>query len=122
MLKDRAGEIKCGWCGGPMSVLEGYEARNVQCAYGDMENTVEQYDLVFCCEGCHWAYQVDQHKLIGLHGKALREHIIEAHDGVPEAAAGRQCREAYERSARFAEHLLGMMTGEAEAVTGMRCS
>jgi len=122
MLKDRVGEIKCGWCGAAMCVLEGYEARSVRCVWGDMNGTLEEYELVFCCEGCHWAYQMDQHQLMGMRGKEARKHITEEHGGISGAPAGSQCREAYERSARFGEHLLSMITRGQDGLFGVGSS
>jgi len=95
-----------------MSVVEGYEARQVHCAWGDMNGTLAEYDLVFCCEGCHWAYQVEQHGLMGMGGKEGRKHITEEHAGIPAAPAGSQSREAYDRAVAFGESLAAVCGGQ----------
>jgi len=96
--------IECGWCGGRMMPIEAAEGRSVEVMWGDFEGRVEQYKLTFCCEGCHWAYLLDQHRLIGMGAKEARKHIAGPdHGAVAEEAGGKQSREAWNRSGRFAE-------------------
>ena len=104
---------RCGWCGALMMAIEAQEGRSVEMMWGDLEGRVECYKLAFCCEGCHWAYQLDQHRLTGMGAKAARKHIAGPdHGAVAEEAGGKQSREAWERSARFA--------AEVARVAGMK--
>jgi len=89
-----------------MMRIEAEEGRSVEMMWGDLEGRVEYYKLSFCCEGCHWAYQLDHHRLTGMGAKAARKHIAGPdHGAVAEVVGGKQSREAWERSARFVESL-----------------
>ena len=49
---------------------------------GDGEKEVELmhgYVADFYCHGCAWAFSAETHRLMGLSGKDLRNHLIELH-------------------------------------------
>lgn len=50
----------------------------------------------FCCHGCAWAFSAEYHRLIGLSGTDIRNHLIEAHGfshppGKPAGGMRRDC-------------------------------
>ena len=73
---------KCGWCG---KVIVGEPIliiNNPAMVMGAGDNEVEvmpAYEVAFCCHGCDWAFSVETHRLIGLSGKDIRRHLINAH-------------------------------------------
>jgi hypothetical protein len=74
--------IKCGWCGKEIS---GEPASFVKSGAMVMGNGVTEVELMpgyeadFCCNGCAWAFLAETHRLWGLSGKDLRNHLINEH-------------------------------------------
>ena len=72
---------ECGWCG---KVINGEPVLSIAISGmimndGETEDEMPGYIADFCCHGCAWAFSVEYHRLIGLSGKDLRNHLIEAH-------------------------------------------
>ena len=73
---------KCGWCG---KVINGEPVSTIEddaMVMGDGETEVEimpGYVAGFCCHGCAWAFSAETHRIRGLSGKDLRNHLIDIH-------------------------------------------
>ena len=91
--------IKCGWCG---KVITGVPVLTIEESAmvmydGDTEvELMPEYEVEFCCHGCAWAFSVEVHRLMGLSGKDLRNHLIEMHKfsyppGKPAGGMRRDC-------------------------------
>jgi len=73
---------KCGWCGKEIAGDVKFLYESEALVNDDGENEVEvmpafQEDL--CCTGCEWAFLAEMHRLFGLSGKELRNHLIDIH-------------------------------------------
>jgi len=84
---------KCGWCG---KVIAGEPILTIVnsamiATKGEKEwELMSGYTVDFCCHGCAWAFSAEIHRLMGLSGKELRNHLVEAHcfDHPPGKPAG----------------------------------
>jgi len=90
---------KCGWCG---NVITGEPILTIEesaMIMYDGEAEVEimpGYIADFCCHGCIWRFSVENHRLMGLSGKDLRNHLIDVHGlshppGKPAGGMRRDC-------------------------------
>lgn len=73
---------KCGWCGNEINGEPASTIEKGAIVMGNGENEVELmpgYVADFCCNGCAWAFLSETHRLIGLSGKELRNHLIDMH-------------------------------------------
>ncbi len=73
---------KCAWCGTEIDGEPVLTIQNSAMMKGEGETEVEiipGYVADFCCHGCAWAFMTETHRLMGLSGKDLRTHLIEAH-------------------------------------------
>lgn len=73
---------KCGWCGNMITgepILTIEESAMVMYD-GDSEvELMPGYVVDFCCHGCAWAFSAEIHRMMGLSGKNLRNHLIDVH-------------------------------------------
>jgi len=72
----------CSWCGKTIDGEPKYTYESGPLVHGDGEKETElmpAYKAVFCCTGCEWAFHAEMHRLWGLSGKELRDHLIEIH-------------------------------------------
>ncbi len=89
---------KCGWCGKEItseSILSIEESAMIMFD-GEKEVEIPGYVADFCCHGCAWAFSAETHRMMGLSGKDLRNHLIEVHGfshppGKPAGGMRRDC-------------------------------
>lgn len=90
---------KCGWCGNVITgepILTIEESAIVMYDGANEAELMPDYVADFCCNGCAWAFSAETHRLIGLSGKDLRNHLIEVHGfnhppGKPASGMRRDC-------------------------------
>lgn len=73
---------KCGWCGNIITGVPILTIEESAIVMYDGETEVElmpNYVADFCCNGCVWAFSTETHRLMGLSGKDLRNHLIDVH-------------------------------------------
>lgn len=89
----------CGWCG---KGINGEPVLTIKCTdmvmyKGEKEVVLmPSYVADFCCHGCAWAFSAETHRLMGLSGKDLRNHLIDIHGfnyppGKPAGSMRRDC-------------------------------
>jgi hypothetical protein len=72
----------CGWCG---KLINGEPASTIEGGAIVMNDGEKEFELMpayqadFCCSGCAWAFSAENHRLMGLSGKDLRNHLIDMH-------------------------------------------
>lgn len=107
----------CSWCGAliigePVAPGRGYYAE----FNGHLECIVS-YEVAFCSGGCAWRWGIESHKLVGVIGKAARQHLIDRHGLTAGVPAGRQCRECRNHFTREAEAIARITSpGEAQMI------
>ncbi len=89
---------KCGWCG---KVITGEPVLTIGIvpfmSDGGSEYVLMPGHIVdFCCHGCVWTFLVETHRLMGLSGKDIRNHLIDVHGlsyppGKPAGGMRRDC-------------------------------
>lgn len=106
---------RCGWCGKDIvgeAVLP-YEQSPLTWSNGDVEiEETPGFKVGFCCEGCAWAFGIEEHHLWGMHGKEVRRHLIDEHGLTPGKPAGKQSKECWDRFAEIAVTLMQGMLKE----------
>jgi len=73
---------ECGWCGKVMVDEPVLIINNPAMVMGASNTEVELMpacEIAFCCHGCAWAFSVETHRLMGLSGKDLRNHLRNVH-------------------------------------------
>lgn len=94
----------CSWCGNEItgeSVT--IEQGEIVFGNGDTEQAViPALSNTFCCNGCAWAFEVQKHRLWGLQGKELREHLINDHGlvhpcGKPTGSMSYKCNMKFQK-------------------------
>ena len=89
----------CGWCGKVITGEPVMSAGGSAIFMWGNANEVElmpDYLVNFCCNGCAWAFAAETHRLMGLSGKELRNHLINEHGfsyppGKPAGGMRRDC-------------------------------
>ncbi len=90
----------CGWCGKETDEQTKLRIEPVVLVWGsDDKVRIEECNddpAVFCCTGCCWAFSVEVHRLRGMSGKEIREHLIWNHELAypPGAPAGKMTSES----------------------------
>ncbi|MFW9877461.1 MAG: hypothetical protein ACFFG0_30615 [Candidatus Thorarchaeota archaeon] len=89
----------CGWCGQEIKGISKMIITIPTIVTANGKNEVEPmpgYEVKFCCHGCAWAFSAEIHRLMGLSGKDLRNHLIGEHGlkyphGKPAGVMRRDC-------------------------------
>lgn len=68
----------CAWCGKVIKSDPVYNYKGGAIVLGEIE-LIPAYKANFCCLGCAWAFLAETHRLIGLSGKELQNHLIDFH-------------------------------------------
>jgi len=106
---------QCGYCGCaiigegvcPVEVMP----MVVGSSEGDDHEIGFRYSLVFCCEGCAWAFELESHSLLGMTGKEARKHLIDMHELIPGKPAGKMCVRCSDMLCEQAKTLSGFLSG-----------
>lgn len=73
----------CSWCGNEIIGEPKYTYESGPLVHGDGDKETEimpAYKADFCCSGCEWAFLAENHRLFGISGKELRNHLVDIHE------------------------------------------
>jgi hypothetical protein len=105
----------CSWCGREISGQVVYPSEFVHGIFnGDEKPDIISIDIGFCCDGCVWRWEIEQHGILGITGDKARQHLIEEHNLVhpPGPPAGKQSHECFDFFAREMETISDMVFPE----------
>lgn len=102
----------CSWCGAKITgeaVMSGEIYHYTFGGSGESEPIINE--IGFCCDGCAWAWEIEEHRIMGLMGKAAREHLINEHGlkHPPGSPAGKQSKECFDDFAGEVEKILSII-------------